>query len=287
MKAMKSHAIGAAGAVMAALAIAAPAAAQQSFYNPSAAQPSPGVLLFRQTFEYTQFGRDPSPLMRDIEQFKINTELAYGITSELAMIAMLPVIGRSMDSAAPGVSSDDFNIGDAHIMFKYRVWQHDSGPIDTMRLSLLGGLDVPTGQAPFDNLGWDPMIGAVFTSIQGRHGFNLAGRFKFNTHSRGAPGMATTLDDGLEDQFMLDASYLYRLAPAAYQAETHGAWYAMLDCNAMFETNGDAEVRLASGIMYEARNWVVEASVQVPIYEDLNHRPETDFTVGLGFRILF
>ena len=276
------------GAAAMLIAFAAPAAAQQSFYNSSAAQPSPGVLMYRQTFAYTQFGDDPSPLMRDIEQLKINFELAYGITTDAALLVTLPLIARSVDSPVAGASMDDFNIGDAHIMFKYRIWQDDTGPVDTLRLSLLGGLDVPTGQAPFDNHGWDPMFGAVFTSIQGRHGINAAARYKFNTHERSAPGSApTTLDDGLEDQLMLDLSYLYRLAPASYQAETHGAWYGMLDCNSSYETNGDTEVRLAPGIMYEARNWVVEASIQIPIYEELDYRPEMDFTIGVGFRILF
>lgn len=280
-----AHKYCAVGAVVTSLVAAAPASAQQSFYNPSAAQPSPGVLLYRQTFEYTQFGHDPSPLSRDIDQFKINFELAYGVTKDIAVMARLPMIYRDVASMTPGVSSDDFNLADAHIMFKYRIWQHDSGPIDTMRLSLLGGIDIPTSHAPFDNAGWDPMIGAVFTSIQGRHGVNVAARYKFNTHERG--GVPTTLDDGLEDQFMIDASYLYRIAPAAYQSDTHGSWYAMVDCNAAFETNGDNEVLLAPGIMYEARNWVFEAAIRFPIYDDLAKRPETDFTIGLGFRILF
>jgi len=260
--------------------------AQQSFYNPSAAQPSPGVLMYRQTFEFMKFGDDPSALMRDIEQLQINFELAYGVTKDIAVLLRVPTIARSLESPVPGVSSDDFNLGDAHIMFKYRIWQHDSGPIDTMRLSLLGGLDLPTSHRPFDNAGWDPMIGAVFTSIQGRHGVNLAARFKFNTHERSS-GPPTTLDDGLEDQLMLDASYLFRLAPTQYESNTHGAWYFMLDCNAAFETNGDSEIRLAPGIMYEARSWVVEAAIQLPIYEDLDHRPEMEFVVGVGFRVLF
>lgn len=277
-----------AAAIVTTLLAAAPATAQQSFYNPSAAQPSPGVLLYRQVFEYTKFGNDHSLFDRDIEQLQITTELAYGITKDVAVMARIPLIARSVESAAPGVSSDDFNLGDAHIMFKYRIWQHDTGPIDTMRLSLLGGIDVPTAHKPFGNRGWDPMIGAVLTSIQGRHGFNIAARYKFNTSERSSPlGAAVTLDDGLEDQLMIDASYLYRLSPASYEPDTHGAWYAMLDCNATYETNGDTEVRLAPGIMYEARRWVFEASVQVPVYEELDHRPETDFTVGVGFRVLF
>lgn len=264
---------------------AAGASAQQSFYNDSAAQPGTGVFLFRQTLEFQKFGDDPSVLDRDIEQIKFNTQLTFGLTKDLTIIGMLPLYHRDSDSPIAGASSDAFNIGDAHVMLKYRVWQNDTGPIDTMRLGLLVGLDLPTGQDGFGNGGFDPMIGAVFTSIQDRHGFNVSARYKFNTHDDG--GAPTSVDDGLEDTLFLDAAYLYRLDPAEYAEDTHGAWYAMIELNGTYETNGDTELRLSPGIMYEARNWVIEAAVQIPIHENLDHRPETDYVIGLGFRVLF
>lgn len=271
----------------AAAAVPRAALAQQSFYNPSAAQPSTGVLLFRQTLEYIDYGDDPSGLDRDITQFKLNTQLAYGLTRDLTLMAMIPANYRELESPAMGgaLDSDDFHLGDSHIMLKYRFWQRDTGPIDTMRAGLMFGLDIPTGEEPFDNNGWDPMIGAVFTSIQGRHGFNAAARYKFNTHERGGP--ATTVDDSLADSLLLDSGYLFRLSPEEYDEDTHGAWYAMAEFNSAYETNGDWQVRFAPGIMYEARNWVIEASVQLPVYEDLDHRPELDIAIGLGFRIFF
>ena len=37
----------------------------------------------------------------------------------------------------------------------------------------------------------------------------------------------------------------------------------------------------------DAGGYAVEASVQLPFCHDLNHRPETEFTVTFGVRFLF
>ena len=57
--------------------------------------------------------------------------------------------------------------------------------------------------------------------------------------------------------------------------------------NGAYETNGDNEVLISPGILYEAVSWAFEASVQLPLARDLDHRPETDFSVLFGVRLLF
>lgn len=280
----QSCAVGSIATVIA-LSLAPVAVAQQSFNNTSAAQPSTGVSLFRQTVEFTKYRNDPSDADRDIFEIKFDTQLALGLTKNIAVIARVPTYYRDIDSTDAAVDGDDFDLGDPHIMFKFRFWQNDTGPIDTQRLSLLTGLDLPLGRAPFGNRGWDPMIGLVYTSIQGRHGVNAALRYKFNTHER--EGFAITADDSLADTVFLDTAYLYRLSPASYSNDTHAAWYAMAEVNATYETNGDTEVTVAPGIMYEARNWVFEAMVKLPVAAEVDHRPELDYSVGVGLRILF
>lgn len=280
----QSCAVGSIATVIA-LSLAPIAVAQQSFNNTSAAQPSTGVSLFRQTVEFTKYRNDPSDADRDIFEIKFDTQLALGLTKNIAVIARVPTYYRDIDSTDAAVDGDDFDLGDPHIMFKFRFWQNDTGPIDTQRLSLLTGLDLPLGRAPFGNHGWDPMIGLVYTSIQGRHGVNAALRYKFNTHER--EGFAITADDSLADTVFLDTAYLYRLSPASYSSDTHAAWYAMAEVNATYETNGDTEVTIAPGIMYEARNWVFEAMVKLPVAAEVDHRPELDYSVGVGLRILF
>ena len=47
------------------------------------------------------------------------------------------------------------------------------------------------------------------------------------------------------------------------------------------------ELFLAPGIMYEAQGWALEASVQLPALQDLDHRPDNEFTVTVGVRMLF
>lgn len=272
-------------AAMAALAVPSVALGQQSFHNTSAAQPSTGVTLLRQTVEYRQYRDDPSPGDRDISELKFNTQLAIGLTKEIALIAQAPVFHRDSESGVPRFDDHDFGLGDAHVMVKYRIWQRDTGPIDTQRFSLIAGLDIPTGSTPFGNNGWDPMLGMVYTSIHDRHGVNAALRYKFNTHERGEFGIGP--DDSLADTVFLDGAYLYRLSPATYSSESHAAWYAMAEINATYETNGDTEVLFSPGIMYEARNWVFEASVQVPIASDVDHRPKLDYAFGVGLRFLF
>lgn len=273
------------GLLIAAALLTAPTArAQQSFRNTSAAQPSTDVLMARQTLEYTRYKRDPSDADRVIEDFRLNTQLAYGLTGNLAVIAQFPVYYRDIESSDSAVDGDDLNIGDAHVMFKYRFWQQDTGPLDTKRLSFLAGLDLPIGQG-FGNNGWDPMIGLVFTSIQGRHGVNAAARYKFNTHQEKDHPIGP--DDSLADTLFIDLAYLYRIFPDSFAGGAEAAWYIMLDLNATYETNGDFEVLLSPGIMYEARRWVFEMSVQFPVAAEVDHRPRVDYSFGIGFRILF
>lgn len=261
---------------------------QQSFQNISAAQPSPGVVLAREVVQYTKYRDDPAG--RAIFDLTIETQIAIGLTAETAFIFRVPLKYREQDRAAmggmPAIESDDLHFGDAHVMVKHRIWQNDTGPIDTQRISLIAGIDIPTGKAPFGNEGWDPMVGIVYTSIQGRHGVNAAARYQFNTHERD-DGMPTTATDGIEDTAFLDLAYLYRMHPAEFAADSHGAWYLMGELNGTYETNGDIEFMFGPGIMYEARNWVIEASVQVPVAADVDHRPEIDYTIGVGLRILF
>ena len=61
----------------------------------------------------------------------------------------------------------------------------------------------------------------------------------------------------------------------------------MLELNGLYETNGDNQIFLSPGVLYEATTWALEASVQLPIFQDLADRPETDVVVVVGVRLLF
>lgn len=269
---------------LAALSCAVTASGQQSFHNISAAQPSPGITQVRQTYQFIRLEDDPTDLDRVVNDFQVNTTIAHGLTHDLSLILTVPLVHHRVEERLSDTESTDFHVGDLNLMAKWRVWKHDTGPIDTMRFSVLAGLDIPTGKHPLGNESWDPVIGVVFTSIQGRHGVNAALRWKFNTGERESFVRA---GESKDDILYADFAYLYRIDPPEYTADTKGAWYLMAELNGTYETNGDHEWMIGPGIMYEARNWVFEVSVQLPVLEKVDHRPPVAYTVGMGFRILF
>jgi hypothetical protein len=109
-------------------------------------------------------------------------------------------------------------------------------------------------------------------------------QYKFNT---GGDEFNTRAGDGPDDALRYESSYLFRLAPAEYESTTTGAWYLMAEMLGLYETNGDNEILLGPGILYEARSYALEATISLPVVRDVDHRPETEFMVTVGFRILF
>jgi hypothetical protein len=194
-----------------------------------------------------------SPTLRAGEAAEQRWDLktAYGIQSHLAI--------------EPDIGFDGDGWRYASLRLKQRVIQRDTGPIDTWRASVHGGVEWFDGRDP------GPRFGVVSTTIRGRHGWN--GQAEWHG------GMSK------QDRFELNASYLYRLAPDVYQPGTRGAWYTMLE--SLNQLGGDGEHRgdLASGLLYEARRWAAEISLRfVEPDQDVRFRSTR---IGLGYRRLW
>lgn len=258
--------------------------AQEPINSPAATQPSVGRWVLRNQFKYMEAGTHPETGESDFRQFTVWNNIAYGITSDLSMNLTVPIYHERFTNSG-GSRDHATGIGDLTLMAKWRIHQHDFGPIDTSRFSILAGLEIPSFDNHFSTRGVNPIIGGVYTHVQGRHGFNLSGRYKFNT-GRGTPANLGG-GKGRDDALFYDASYLFRLDPAEYGPDTLGAWYALVEFNGIYETNGDNEIFIGPGIMYEARTWTVEAAVQLPIHRDVDRRPKSQYIVTLGLRLLF
>lgn len=260
------------------------ATAQAPIIMPAATQPSADRFVLRNQLRYLEARDHPATGMDDFREITFWNNLDYGLTGNLAINLSIPVKYR--EYARPdGTSRETWGIADPELQAKWRVYQKDFGPIDTARLSLLGGVQIRGGDSNFTTDGFNPSFGAVYTHVQGRHGFNVAARYKINT----GRGSETNLGggDGRDDALFYDASYLYRLSPAQYDAKSTGALYAVLEMNGVYETNGDNELFLSPGLMYEARTWTLEAAIRLPVWQEIDHRPETRFVTYVGLRLLF
>lgn len=257
---------------------------QEATNTPAATQPGVGKWYLRERLQYFKLGDDPSPEHRDIDKVVATTALTYGITRDLSGTLTLPLALRYEDPAGPEGTDTEFGVYDASLSFKWRPLQWDLNPVDSVRVAFFGGAEVPTGTGDLGSHSWDPFAGAVFTAILGRHGFNQALSYKFNN---GGDEFGIVAGDGPDDALRYDTSYLFRLDPAEYSADTTAATYLTLELNGLYETNGDKEALLGPGILYEARTFALEASIGLPVLQDVDERPETDLAFTLGFRILF
>jgi hypothetical protein len=253
------------------------ASAQEAPLSWAATQPAKGRVTVREQFFYTEYDTDAG----GVDRFVLNTRVTLGLSGALSASADIPVVSERAD--APG-AEDDAGLGDISLSLKWRFWQHDTGAIETKRLALIGGVRAPTGDTGLSSGGVDPFVGAVFTMVHGRHGVNAAGRYLVSTDGRSDPVVAGMGD---ADLLSLEASYLYRLSPASYAMESAGSLYAVVESFVDYETNGDAEWRVAPGLLWEARRWAAEASVILPLAEDIEHRGKADFGLALGLRVLF
>ena len=262
--------------------------AQEALNMDSATQPSPGVIYLYERAKHTSYGRSPHAdrsgnHTESTDQLRLETNLIAGLTRDLAISAVLPVERREahLDS---GESDTDLGLADPEIIFKYRIYKSDSASLDTLRVVLLGGAEIPSGDGDFTSGSVDPIIGIAATAIRGRHGFNAATRFKWNT---GGDADHNLGGDGPSDAWRYDLSYLYRLAPGTWDATSEAALYAAFELNGLYETNGDNEILFSPGLLYEARRWAGEIGARIPISSSVDERPEVDWGFIVGIRFLF
>jgi hypothetical protein len=256
---------------------------QEAILTKSAVQPGQGSLSARFQLRYLRYESDPVGGFDRVDEFTATAMLSYGLTGELALEGRLPISFRTYDRNGAG-ENDETTLDEVSLLLKWRVWREDYGPTNTFRVSVFGGFQTPMFGDGFESGGWNPMVGAVAMQVHDRHGWTVAATYEMTTSQSVMP-----LHPGstLADAFFVDAAYLFRIHPAEYTAESTGAFFAVIELNSVYETNDDRELRLAPGLLYEACDFALEAGMQFPLHQELRHRPERDWSLTLGLRLLF
>lgn len=268
--------------VWAVLALTPGAAAQEAINTPAATQPGAGNFVNTYKLRFTRYQDTPDGGSGSANEVRLEGLLAYGLSGDWSMSIQAPLTARSVSGSASHDS--DAGVGDLTLQFKHRFWQDDFGAVDTARASVFFGAELPTGNTGLGSESVDPLVGAVYTHISGRHGFNQALSWKFNT---GGADTVWRAGDHTDDLLRFDSAYLYRLSPEEYGADFVASTYAVVELNGLYETSGDTEVFLSPGLLYEAPTFALELSVSIPVHQSLEHRPEAAYSVGVGVRFLF
>ncbi len=261
------------------------AAGQEAMYTEAATMPSPGVVVIRPLINYSEFEEEPGGERQETERVDLTTTVQYGIARAWSVRMEVPLMLEEREYSN-GTDESDTGVEDLGVTFKWRVYKNDSAGVNTSRIALLGGASFASGDdKDFSTQTVNPHLGAVYTLVRGRHGFNQELTYRLNTGQDDVDN--TGGGRGPDDALLYNTAYLYRIAPAKYSADSTGAWYVTGELNGLYETNGDNEIRLSPGVMFEGWNFAFEVMGQVPIISDLEDRADMRFGVGLGFRWTF
>ena len=254
------------------------AKAQAPINSNVALQPAKDGWIVRQQFRYASGNFSSVMGEFDTEQAQSVTTLVYGLTEKITLILDTPyVFSRQIDNKTTGASMNDSGFADLRLLAKVQVYRNDYAPLNTARLALIGGFELPTGDDAFSSDSVDPIFGGVYSYIQDRHAFHVDALWKFNT------GNEATNADALK----YDLAYSYRLTPETYDLQNPTALFVGLELNGMYETNDNNEIFLSPGLQYVTQKWIIEATIQLPIWQSLEGRTERDYILGVGIRFQF
>lgn len=289
----RGHALRRLAAALALSLPLAPALAQEAVTTRSATQPGKGRIVVRTTLTLTTYddrpageGRDGDADDDDGREWTLDSTVVYGLSSDASIRLSVPV---SLDAERDGPGTSELALGDASLELRYRFLRKDLSAVDTLRAAAIVGLQLPTGSDEDSaQRSFDPYVGLSLTYIKGRHGLGQSLVYTFTTGAQNETfGAPIQPGRSLADLLEFDSAYLYRLKPAAYGSTIEPALYALVELNGVYETNGDTELFISPGLLWEAPRYALEAAVRLPVARDVEHRAERGIGFVVGLRLLF
>lgn len=236
--------------------------------------PRKGGSILRLQYSYSE--ADDRDEVRHVNSSGIQGTYVHGLKENLALFFTVPYMNQQVDRVLPRlgrVESAHDGVGDLTFLAKYRFWQRDTRPGETYRWAALGGLNVRSGDSEFSSDSYDPILGTVFTLQRDRNLLDADLIYQFNTGR----------DESRHDALRYDLAYSYRFFPAVFEPGANYEWNAVAELNGLYSTDGSHEVFLSPGLQFVTERWAIEASVQLPVIQDVDG-PETDYRLVIGLR---
>ena len=253
--------------------------------------------LFRGTDEIAD------PLNRDVRVEMWPFVVGYGLTPQTMLLGVLPHVEKRLTSHSGGNTTilGTNGFGDVTLLARHRLrtWTYPQG---LAIVAVEGGVKLPTGRddeigaggtqlPPSLQLGsgsWDFPLAFIATYARGRWLSTADLRYLYTNQANGFE---------FGDEFHYNAMLKYRIWPVQYPGKDT---FILLELNGIHEERSEAGGRavgnsggetifLSPGIQWlPAQNIVLEAGVQLPVYQDRNGMQlGRDVTVLTGFRWTF
>ncbi len=257
--------------------LCAPSAAPAGGINTNLAlTPPKGGSILRLQYSFIEAdGRGP---VRQVNSSTVAGTYVFGVEPNLALFFTVPYVNKQVDKVVPRrgrIEEAHDGVADLTFLAKYRFWQRDPHPQETLRWAAIGGLNVRSGDSDFSSDSYDPIVGTVYSWQRNRGWLDADLSVQFNTGG----------GEARHDRLRYNLSYSYRLFPKVYESADVHELDAVAELNGRYTTSGSHEIFLSPGLQFITERWIFETSLQLPVVQELDDRePETEYRLVLGFR---
>lgn len=238
--------------------------------------PPEGGSIFRLQYSFVE--ADGRGAIQRVNSSSVAATYIHGVKQNLALFFTVPYVNKQVDKVVPGlgrIEEAHDGVADLTFLAKYRFWQKDPRPQETLRWAAIAGMNIRSGDSRFSSDSYDPLVGTVFTWQRNRGWFDADLSYQFNTGG----------GDNRHDVLRYDLSYSYRLFPIVYGSENVHELDAVAELNGRYSTSGSHEIFLSPGLQFITERWIIETSVQLPVVQKLDDgMPETEYRFVVGIR---
>lgn len=247
-----------------------------------ALQPAEDQLIYRTQMRYRNFDVDATDAQVNV--WSQSNVFVYGWTSSFSTILGVPLVYRDFEDDSS--NDDDFGVGDINLLLRYQLWKK-LGYLQSKSWTVLGGVQIPSYDAPFSSRSWDPILGTVYSWRKNRYGFDADLVFQLNTEN----------DRDMKQGNVLryDTTLQYRLWPTKYTAQTEWSLTGLLELNGRHQRNNESaghkiaktnnhQVFLSPGLVLAGKRVKYEVGMQLPMFQDIGRNAAED-SIRLVFGI--
>jgi len=272
----------------------------------TAITPAKGETIIRSLLRVQQNSGDVSGENKKRTVFLNKNVFIHGLTDATALFVTAPFVYKELevnDLSGGRTDRTGEGLGDMRFFLKQRLWKKDA-PGATTRVSILGGVETPTGESSeTDELGklpksvqpgsgsWDPFSGVVFTHQEHRYEFSQDLVYLFNTQKGNFEfGDVLTHNTGFWYRFW-PTELPEKGVPSQFHAvlELNGVWRQKNELDGQrLDGSGGYTLYVSPGIQWVGNWWIVEGSIQFPVVDNLGSQQlENDPAFIFGFRVAF
>ncbi len=253
------------------LSVSGGAAVADGINTNNALTPARGQTIFRTQLRITELSSDNTDF--GVTRYVSPLLLAYGLHQRVALIAVVKAVAQV--GFLPGASGRqkvrEYGVGDGRIVAKVRVLTFDK-PGKTIRVALLGGLEVPSYDAPFSSESFDPLGGFNVSFKNLERGLDIDAVYKINTA------------DQADDVIAYNAAYTQTLMQGQSLDDSFWQLNAVAELNALSTTGRQHSLAVSPGLQIALAELIIEASYLAPVVRPKGPMPSASSTLVFGVR---